>query len=39
MFGELVRDGLWPDVLDREEVVLVVDDLLHLEGDVLPLAF
>jgi len=39
VLGELVRNGLWPDVLDRETVVLVVDDLLHLEGDVFPFAF
>ena len=29
MLGELIRNGLWPDVLGRETVVLVVDGLLY----------
>jgi hypothetical protein len=29
VLGELVRNGLWPNVLDRGTVVLVVDDLLY----------
>ena len=39
VLGELVRNGLWPDMLAREAVVLIVDDLLDFEGNVLPFAF